>query len=584
MTMTDKLNHTRTEKLLLEAARMFNNTLEYETLVEGVLNLVSTAVNCEAALMFRVDHQRTDLKFRFMKRPDSEMQTHLHDFGDGVAAFVAQYREPRILNNAPNDPLILRDVGELLGIEIKSQLSVPLLGKGQMIGVIAVFNKVNEEFGNVDLDMLVGLSNQIAVAVDNASLIRAMKREALEKDLLYEIGKKLSSPLEIEELLTETLELLKKVVEYSAGGVFLIDSGDSTIGSIATVGYSRDEDDRLQLKIGQGLIGSVATTGEAVIVPNVLEDPRYVNANDATRSEIVVPIRLDNRVIGVFNLESERANAYTRHDLNLLEAFASQAAVSIERARLHHRLLTSRALEQQLQIARDIQRTFLPDHDPRVPGYDISGMNVSSGQVGGDYYDFIQIVDHQLGIAIGDVSGKGIPASLIMASFRASLIAEIRNNYSIRTICSKVNNLMEESIQPGMYVTAVYGVLDSRNHIFTFSNCGHNLPILLRASGKVEFLREGGPIFGITKDATYEERPVFLFPNDMILLYTDGVVEVFDENDTEFTMDALIKVLQDNRKKTAAEISKVIHEVVKNYAREDQLFDDITMIVIKRLS
>lgn len=583
--MENTLIRTRTEKLLLEAARLLNNTLEYEVLVEEVLKLVMTAAKCEAALIFRVDHQRNDLKFRFMKTPVYEMETYLRDFGDGVPKFVEQFRDPVIIDDAATDPRNEHDLEAIIGISIRSLVSVPLVGKGQMIGVIMVFNKLEKEiFTPTDVDMLVGLSHQIAVAVDNASLIRAIKREALEKNLLYEIGKKLSSSLELEDLLTETLELLKQVVQYDAGGVFLIDSHDATIESIATIGYNREEDDRLQLKIGQGLIGTVATTGEAVIVPDVLKDPRYVNANDKSRSEIVVPIRLDNRVIGVFNLESELLNAYTKHDLDLLEAFASQAAVSIERARLQRRLMTGRIIEQQLKIARDIQQTFLPNANPKILGYDIAGLNVASGQVGGDYYDFIRIVDHQTGVAIADVSGKGIPAALIMASFRASMIAEIRNNYSIRTICQKVNNLMLESLQPGMYVTGVYGVLDSRNHIFTFANCGHNLPILFRASGDVEYLREGGPILGITKDAIYEERPVFLFPNDIVMLYTDGVIEVFNKRGEEFGMDALIQIVLANRTKSADEIEEIVHAAVREFAAEDHQFDDLTMIVMKRLA
>ncbi len=580
--MKNTLIRTRTEKLLLEAARLLNNTLEYEVLVEEVLKLVMTAAKCEAALIFRVDHQRTDLKFRFMKTPEYVMQTHLRDFGNGVPKFIEQFREPVIIDDAASDPRNEHDLENLMGIKIRSLVSVPLVGKGQMIGVIMVFNKLEEIFTATDVDMLVGLSHQIAVAVDNASLIRAIKREALEKNLLYEIGKKLSNPLEVEDLLTETLELLKQVVQYDAAGVFLIDSEGVAMESTATFGYE-EEDDRLELKIGQGLIGTVAKSGEAVIVPDVSKDPHYVNAHDSTRSEIVVPIRLNNRVIGVFNLESEVLNAYTKHDLDLLEAFASQAAVSIERARLQRRLMTGRIIEQQLKIARDIQRTFLPDDDPKIAGYDIAGLNVASGQVGGDYYDFIRIVDHQTGVAIADVSGKGIPAALIMASFRASMIAEIRNNYSIRTICQKVNNLMLESLQPGMYVTGVYGVLDSRNHIFTFANCGHNLPILLRASGEVEYLREGGPILGIAKDAVYEERPIFLFPNDIVMLYTDGVIEVFNEKGEEFGMERLIKIVQENRSKTAGEIEEIVHAAVREFAAEEHQFDDLTMIVMKRL-
>jgi sigma-B regulation protein RsbU (phosphoserine phosphatase) len=332
------------------------------------------------------------------------------------------------------------------------------------------------------------------------------------------------------------------------------------------------------------LVGTVVATGQAVIVPDVSKDPRYVKAREDTKSEMVVPIKADDKVIGGFNLESKKLNAYGKHDLELTEAFASQAAVSIERARLHRRLVMSQKIDNQLSIARDIQQSFLPECDPNIDSYSICGANCPSEQVGGDYYDFIRIVDSQLGVAIGDVSGKGIPAALIMASFRASLIAEIRNNYSIRTICRKVNSLLCESTNPETYVTAVYGVLDSKNHIFTFANCGHNLPFLLRADGSIEYLREGGPILGMANDAKFEERPIFLNKGDVIVLYTDGVTEVFDAHGREYGIERLIDVVTTHRHDTATEIQRAILTATRNFASSQHVFDDLTMVVIKRNS
>jgi len=197
--------------------------------------------------------------------------------------------------------------------------------------------------------------------------------------------------------------------------------------------------------------------------------------------------------------------------------------------------------------------------------------------------DSIDIVEGQTGIAIGDVSGKGIAAALIMASFRASLIAEIRNNYSIRTICRKVNNLLCESVRPGSFVTALYGVLDSRNHVLTFSNCGHDQPILLRSDDRVEYLKEGGPLLGVTPNVDYEERPVYLNRGEVVLLYTDGVSEAFNSADEAFGRERLIQVLRDNRRETSQGISEAIFKAVKEYASRRYVFDDLTMIVLKRL-
>ncbi|MFH1373289.1 MAG: GAF domain-containing protein [bacterium] len=581
--MTDSSHHTKTEKLLLEAARRFNSTLDYEELIEQVLRLAMAAVDAEAALVFRVDHNRTDMKIRFLRAGDDTVTRFNREVGQGVLGWVARFREPVIVNDTASDPRTDQEIERQSGINMRSLVTVPLIGKGQMIGVIEAVNKREGEFTDSDLDVLIGLANQIAVAIDNAALYRAVKREALEKNLLYEIGKKLSSSLTLDEVLREILSSLKRVVDYDAGGIYLVDPDTSNIDSVFAVGYDPDRESHLHLKVGQGLVGHVADSGEPVIVPDVAADDRYYNARPATRSEVTVPVILDDRVIGGINLESDSLNAYNGYHVSALSAFASQAAISIERARLHEQLLSGQKLKQQLNIAREIQRSFLPVSDPSIPGYDIAGRNISSEQVGGDYYDFINIVDHHTGIAIADVSGKGIPAALIMASFRASMIAEIRNNYAIRTICGKVNNLLCESMQLGNFVTAVYGVLDSKNHILTFANCGHDRPVLLHGNGEIEYLKEGGQVLGISPNAVYEERPLVLQSGDVVIFYTDGVTEVFDSEGGEFGVKQLITVVRKCRERTSQEILDIVHDEVKRFASPEHTFDDLTMIVLKRL-
>ncbi|HDL01734.1 MAG TPA: GAF domain-containing protein, partial [candidate division Zixibacteria bacterium] len=378
------------------------------------------------------------------------------------------------------------------------------------------------------------------------------------------------------------VDSLKQAIEFDAGGVFIINTDESEIESLYTLGYEDCSEEQIHLKYGQGLVGHVADNGAPIIVSNVADNPNYINLHHKTKSEMLVPLKVDGRVVGVFNIESSQLNAYDQNDLNLLTAFAAQAAISIERARLHDELVESNKIGQQLSIARDIQMSFLPKTKLTIKGYDITGENIPSGQVGGDYYDFIKIVDHQIGIAIGDVSGKGIPASLLMASFRASMIAEIRNNYSIRIICQKVNQLLYESMKPGNFVTAVYGVMDVKNHIFTFSNCGHDLPLLLRTDGTIERLKEGGPVLGVVPNATYEERPVYINKDDIVILYTDGVVEVFNDNDEQFGEERLIDIIQENRKKSTTAIRDAIYKAVNKFASKKHIFDDFTMIVLKR--
>lgn len=580
--MSPNTAHTRIEKLLLEAARRFNSTLEYEELIQEVLLIVAAAVEAEAALVFRVDHSRSDMKIRFMNCSDCKIEVFYQEFGQGVVGKVAEYKEPVIVNNCEDISEVEKEIGKKAGVTIKSLISVPLIGKGQMIGVIEAFNRESGPFTDADLDILTGLANQIAVAIDNAYLYRKVRQEALEKHLLFEIGMKLSSTLQLDELLEEILSSLRKVIDYSAGGVFLIEPDKMEIGSIFTVGYAEGSAGKLQLKIGQGLIGQVAKTGEPVVVSDVSASKQYVKAHAQTKSEIVVPILLNGNTIGVLTLESDNLNAYDKNSVELLSAFATQAAISIERTRLHEKIIAAQKIENQLSITREIQRSFLPDSDPVIAGYDIAGKNIPSEQVGGDYYDFINITGGQLGVAVGDVSGKGIPAAIIMASFRSSLIAEIRNNYSISEICSKVNSLLYESITSGNFVSAVYGVLDSDKHIFTYANCGHNPPIFLKEDGSIEYLKEGGQILGISPAVEYKQGQVELKPGELIVLYTDGVTEVFDEKGQEFGEARLLAALKEHSQKSSAEMLRSIVDSVRKYAAPEHIFDDLTMVILKR--
>ena len=577
------MQHTRTEKLLLEAARVFNSTMDYEELIQLVLRLVMKAVDAESALVYRFDPNRPGMNIRHMKSPEFTVSKAVREPGTGIVGWVAQHREPIIVADARNDPRIDKEFQEVVGTEFRTVISLPLVGKGHMIGVVEAINKADGEFTEEDLDILTGLNNQIAVAVDNAHLYRKVKREALQKNLLYETGKKLSGSLSLDEVLRTILDSLKQAVDYNLGAVFLVDDVSGDMRSIYTVGYDPSSNANLRVKFGQGIVSAVVTDGESIIVPDVEADERYFDNSTSTRSEIAVPIQVDDRVIGVINLESDQLDAYGDRDASLILAFASQAGISVERARLHENLLAARKLEEQLNVAREIQRSFLPDIDPDISGYEVTGRNISSGQVGGDYYDFIHIVEQHTGIAIADVSGKGIPAALIMASFRASLIAEIRNNYSIRTIGEKVNSLLKESVEPGNYVTGVYGVLDSKNHILTFSNFGHNPPILLREGSEVEYLREGGPVLGVTDGVAFEERALVINPGDVLVLYTDGVTEVFAEDGAEFGLSRLVDTIREHRLKPATAIADAIYTAVTEFAPKSYTFDDLTMVVVKRL-
>ena len=501
--------------------------------------------------------------------------------GQGIAGQACAEEDPAFYPTISEAQYVPEEWGGRPRSMIQGVLTLPLKRAGEPLGVAVLSKLDSTRPPEEDLSFLRELSIQLAIAVGNSRIYAEATREKVQNHLLLELGTKISVSLDTNQLLEQILDLVFQVVRYDAAGIYLVDKKTQWINQQAIRGYDPNREDAVRLKVGRGLIGWVAKTGRPVIVPDVLRDERYVSARTQTRSEMVAPLRVGSEVIGAFNVESDEPDAYEPEDLELLMTFASQAAVAIERTRLHAEVLETRSLEEELSIGQRIQRTFLPERDPKVPNFDIAGANYSSGLVGGDYYDYVRITEGQLGIVVADVSGKGIPAALIMAAFRASLIAEVRNNYAIRTIFAKVNKLLWESVEVDRFVTAIYGVLDINARRFTYVNAGHNPGLLYRgATDTLDTLDSTGPLLGTLETATFKEKQVEIRRGDILALYTDGITESMNEAKELFGEDRLRDVIRSRKEGSAAEIVRGIRETVGAFSGGES-DDDLTVVVIK---
>src|SRR5215216_196307 len=358
--------------------------------------------------------------------------------------------------------------------------------------------------------------------------------------MLLDITKKISRSLDLQEVLNQVMETLDSLIPYDAAGIFVLQCVDPEtvpegeepceFKSEAVRGYDIDELSDLHLKLGEGFIGSVAVSGQPTISYDVRNDPVYINARNRTRSEMVAPIISNDEVIGVFDLESDGLNAYTSDDLQVLLLLASQVAIIIEKVMLHEQLIEKKRLEGQLEVARQVQLELLPAHDPELAGFDICAWNFSTEEVSGDYYDWVSIYEDQIGMVIADVSGKGVPAALLMAFLRASLRAAIHIGYAPHISMAKVNYLLWESIERNQFVTAFYGVLDASNRTLAYTNAGHNPPLLMDADGTARFMERGGLPLGMFRNTRYYEYYQAIEPGQLLVLYTDGVTEALNSN------------------------------------------------------
>ena len=425
--------------LLIKASKRLNSTLDFEELLSLTVSLTTELMGVEACSLLLLDKRGEELSFHihFNQRVREKETVR---WGEGIAGWVAREGKGRIINHPEEDPLFLPEKEGKLSHPV---LFVPLWGRERVIGVLEAIRPLGDRsFTEEDLALFSAFAEQVGIAVENSRLYNQARREVLEKSTLYEIGKKISSSLDLNEVLDSIIDSLRKVVDYDAAGIYLIDPVDQHIKRETTRGYPPAMEAKVRLKVGEGVMGWVAKTGKGEIVPDVSQDSRYVMAKEDTKSEIAAPLISEGKVIGVFNLESEKLNAYDEDDLLLLTTFASQAAVAVENALLHEEVTKKRLLDKDLALARQIQRTFLPKFRPRIPGFDISGINLPSQEVGGDYYDFIWLDEKRLAVVVADVSGKGAAGAMTMATVRSALRVLSRQETNARQLLIDLNQFL----------------------------------------------------------------------------------------------------------------------------------------------
>ncbi len=342
-------------------------------------------------------------------------------------------------------------------------------------------------------------------------------------ELLKEISNKMRDTLELDDILNNLLDTLKSIIKHDASGIFILSQDISAhphyhfpkqkIAGIAKRGFDNlplEKDEMLSL--GKGLVGYAIKSCESLVIPDVRLDKRYIAGRERTRSEIIVPIMKNKRAIGALDVESDKPEAFNETDLEILSFFADAASMSIEKAMLHHQILEKKKVEKQLQIASEVQTRLLPQSSPKINGYEFAGMCIPTYEIGGDYFDYIEIDEENIAITVADISGDGIPAALIMTAYRALLRSHVKMFKDPSDLMSFLNLQLSDFTRKKDFVTAFYGILNTKNHSFMYTNCGHNPPLLFRTDGKTELLDLHGPSLCIIENVTFETGKVDLKP------------------------------------------------------------------------
>ncbi|MEO7538392.1 MAG: GAF domain-containing SpoIIE family protein phosphatase [Pyrinomonadaceae bacterium] len=415
--------------------------------------------------------------------------------------------------------------------------------------------------------------------VDNLSTVDKLR-------LLLDITKTISRSLDLEEVLNLVMDTLASVLPHDAAGIYLIekhpeDKDPYIFKSRVIRGYQINDLIEPRLKMGEGFIGTVAQSGKAIISPDVSQDTRYFAARMLTRSEMVAPIISNDQVIGVFDLESDDLDAYSEDDLSVLHLLASQVAIIIEKVHLHEQVVEKKRLQAQLEIARQVQLELLPANDPMVDGFDVSAYLFPTEEVSGDYYDWVQIFEDQIGIVVADAVGKGIPAALLMSFLRASLRSAAQIGYGPNVAFSKVSGLLRDSIEDNKFITAIYGILDSTNKTFVFSNAGHNPPLLIKPNGEYRFVEYGDVPLGMFDDSHYHQHFIRFEPGQVMVIYTDGITEAANPDDEEYGNDRFAKNVLAGIHLPAKQMIDHIRKGVADFTERKFLDDDGTLFIVK---
>ncbi len=406
--------------------------------------------------------------------------------------------------------------------------------------------------------------------------------------LLCRLSQTFNSSLDLDEVLNRVMDEVIAATRAERGFVMLHEA-DGRLAFRVARGMDQDTIDHPQFQISRSVVERVAREGQPVLTSDAQSDDRFSMRQSVKvlglRSILCVPLKIKDEVSGVVYVDNRlRVGIFTPADLELLTAIASSAAIAIENARLYQVAVEKGRMERELQVAREVQASFLPRETPQVPGWEFVARWQPAREVAGDYYDFIPLDGEQLGLVIADVSDKGMPAALFMALTRSIVRASVGRAPSPADGIAHANRLICADSTRGMFVTLFYALLNPATGEITYVNAGHNPPLLCRADqDQLTQLARTGMALGVVEDAPFEQHTLRLNPGDFILLYTDGVTDVTNAHEQDFGMERLQRVILDHRHAPAADVMAALEQAIGDFAGSTAPFDDMAMVVIKCL-
>jgi phosphoserine phosphatase RsbU/P len=569
---------TKIDSYLLEVADAVNTTLDLNTLLQRVAEMLKRFIDYEIFAILLLHEKTQELRVRFQVGHPPEVAERIRiKVGQGVTGRAVQTRQPVLVNDVTAEDNVINTTPG-----VRSELAVPLIAKNKVIGVLDVEADEPGAFTEEHKRLLTLFASRIAAGIENARLYTRVSRQARQLTLLTEISRELSSILNVDELLKRIADLVTRIIDYQMFSILLLDKTGTLLQHRFSLRFKENVQLKHEIPLGVGLVGYAAQHGQAVLVPDVSKDPRYIMANPETRSELCIPLIYKDKVIGVLDIEHTRRGYFTEDHVRIMTTLAAQVAIAIENATLYEQIARQeQRLEQDLALARELQFRLLPPKVPVFRNAEVASRFAPARQVGGDMYDFLKYSGQGVtGIAVGDVSGKGAPAAIYAALVSGIARSHANEEPSAAGMLEAINLSLSERPIEGQYVSMIYAIWDDNQRLLQIANSGLPRPIHVH-DGKIETIQATGLPIGLFNNATYDEITLRGQPGDLFLFFSDGILDATSSKGELFGRQRLEKIVRAKSHGSAEQVVDTIFTAVSDHAEGVETFDDQTIVAIK---
>jgi phosphoserine phosphatase RsbU/P len=528
---------------------------------------------------------------------ESQLEQTLYDNPDAYSSLMNVLYSDSPMIRKPSDPIFV--TGLAAGFDQDySGLAVPLRLGDQSLGVITLAHSTSGRYGHEAKAMTTTFASYAAVAIENARLYDTAQEQAYASAALLQVAQAIVSLSDIDEILGTIIRIMPILVGVGRAALYEWDQEKEIFLPSQEYGLSDEEArefwDRTfgpaefpflnACREAMGMMACPLDEASGLQAWLAADPSRETNLGTSNPLLFAVPIAVKDDLFGIMIIEEAAGGLRFRaRRLEIITGIAQQAALAIQNDLLQKAMVVRERLETEVQLARQIQKTFLPEELPQFPDWELDARWKTARQVGGDFYDVFHLPDNRLGLFIADVADKGVPAALFMALTRTLVRAAVFENYSPSEAMKRVNDLLIPDTRQGMFVTAVYAVLDMSTNELTYVNAGHNPPLWVKCDGSVERLTRTAIALGVVMGEPVTQRTIRLEVGDNLLLYTDGLTESFNSDGDFYGEGRLIEALLSDECGSAHELLDVVEKSLLDFVRDVPPADDLTMLVLRRL-